>query len=316
MSVRKAEYCEVEGITIPKFLSKECFQSALRYQPKPDDIFVVTYPKCGTTWMQNVVLNILRRAEPLDKPQDFFLASPFLDQLGAEDSERMMIRPGAYKTHLPFGKVPWSDDAKYIYVARNPKDCCVSFYHHKKQLPGYQFSEATFGEFFEQFIAGELEFGDYFAHLTGWYNQRHKSNILFVAYEEMKGDLKNAVLRVADFIKPGEARHLRENANVLTEILHNCSLEEMKFINTVLNCMHYDVREILRDPKVPRGRKHIVAYNATLPPCQRQKITLVRKGEIGGWKMMFTEDQNKRMNEKIKTIEHCNDVMSLWRDIM
>lgn len=105
MAARKIECWEIEDVRIPKFFSKECFESVLRYQPKSGDIFIATYPKCGTTWMQNVVLNILRRGQPLEKAGDFFLASPFLDQLGAEDSERLMIRPGAYKTHLTFEKV-------------------------------------------------------------------------------------------------------------------------------------------------------------------------------------------------------------------
>ncbi|GFT30603.1 sulfotransferase 1C2A [Nephila pilipes] len=95
----------IEGVNIPKFFSEECFRSALLFKPKPHDIIIVTYPKCGTTWMQNLVLNILRRGKSLDKPSDFYLASPFLDQLGAKDSENMMIRPGCYKTHLPLHKV-------------------------------------------------------------------------------------------------------------------------------------------------------------------------------------------------------------------
>ncbi|GFX36719.1 sulfotransferase 1C2A [Trichonephila clavipes] len=97
-------YTRIEGVNIPKFFSEECFRSALQFKPKPNDIIIVTYPKCGTTWMQNLVLNILRKGKLLDKPSDFYLASPFLDQLGAEDSEKMMIHPGCYKSHLPLHK--------------------------------------------------------------------------------------------------------------------------------------------------------------------------------------------------------------------
>lgn len=40
------------------------------------------------------------------------------------------------KTHLPFDLLPneilnGERSPKIVYVARNPKDVCVSYYHHK-----------------------------------------------------------------------------------------------------------------------------------------------------------------------------------------
>lgn len=86
---------------------------------------------------------------------------------GASIAETMP-RPGIIKTHLPCGRAPWSDNAKYIFVARNPKDCCVSYYHHYK---GHDFT-GSFDEYFEMFIGGNVNFGDYFDHLMGWYEYR------------------------------------------------------------------------------------------------------------------------------------------------
>ncbi|KAH6926197.1 hypothetical protein HPB50_015809 [Hyalomma asiaticum] len=51
--------------------------------------------------------------------------------MGAEAAEKM-VRPGVLKVHLPFNKTPYSEEAKYIYIARNPYDVCVSFYYHTK----------------------------------------------------------------------------------------------------------------------------------------------------------------------------------------
>src|SRR3989338_8931787 len=39
----------------------ESFQAAAVYKPGPEDIFVSTQMKCGTTWMQQVVYEILYR---------------------------------------------------------------------------------------------------------------------------------------------------------------------------------------------------------------------------------------------------------------
>lgn len=82
-----------------------------------------------------------------------------------------MQRPGALKIHLPFRLTPWSDKAKYIYVTRNPKDTCVSYYHHMKNIPGHGFN-GTFDQFFELFLSGKIDYGDYFDHVMEWYEHR------------------------------------------------------------------------------------------------------------------------------------------------
>ncbi|GFQ81594.1 sulfotransferase 1C4 [Trichonephila clavata] len=81
--------------------------------------------------MQNVVLYIFRTGKELEDPSEFLRASPFIDMLGMEDVNNMP-RPGAFKTHLPYSHLSYSPEAKYIFVARNPKDCCVSFFHHAR----------------------------------------------------------------------------------------------------------------------------------------------------------------------------------------
>ena len=65
--------------------------------------------------------------------------------------------PRIFKVHLQFHEVPMGDsDAnrpKYIYVARNPKDTAVSFYHHYRGFKVYGFdTDRTWDEFFDMFI--------------------------------------------------------------------------------------------------------------------------------------------------------------------
>ncbi|KAG0418466.1 hypothetical protein HPB47_004814 [Ixodes persulcatus] len=57
----------------------------------------------------------------------------------------------AIKSHMPYDQDRVSKHAKYIYVARNPYDCCVSFFNHSRHLPVYRFEDETFEEFFELF---------------------------------------------------------------------------------------------------------------------------------------------------------------------
>lgn len=185
-----------------------------------------------------------------------------------------------------------------------------------REIPTYQFSDLTFDEFFELFMTGKIEFGDYFVHLLSWYNQKHRPNVFFTTYEEMKHDLKNVVLKVAEFLQKGDDLYLKENSHVLEKILHNCSFEEMKFLNKIINRLYDNTEEMLNDPDLPKGRKYILNYIEELPSKVKQKIHFIRKGESGGWRKVFTEDQNERMNEKIEMIRHCADVMPVWENIL
>ena len=74
--------------------------------------------------------------------------------------------PRVIKTHLPIDMLPPKllDTCKVIFVCRNPKDTCVSFYHHYNNFPEYQF-QGNFKDFAELFIDGKLEFGSYWTML-------------------------------------------------------------------------------------------------------------------------------------------------------
>ncbi|KAL1425329.1 hypothetical protein MTO96_019270 [Rhipicephalus appendiculatus] len=103
--------------------------------------------------------------------------------------------PGAIKTHLPFNRVPYSPQAKYIFVARNPYDCCVSFYHHTRAFPAYRFAEGSFDAFLDAFLRGKVDCGDYFDQLLSWYDHIDDENVLFVTYEKLKSHTSEEVIK-------------------------------------------------------------------------------------------------------------------------
>ena len=74
--------------------------------------------------------------------------------------------PRVIKSHLPIDMLPPKllDTCKVIFVCRNPKDACVSFYHHYNNFPEYQF-KGDFKDFAQLFIDGHLEMGSYWTML-------------------------------------------------------------------------------------------------------------------------------------------------------
>lgn len=73
---------------------------------------------------------------------------PAYEKLKAQTSRRFI------KTHLPFKLMPHNIQevgAKVVYVARNPKDVAVSYFHLNKVGPGFLFNQ-DFESFVEYFL--------------------------------------------------------------------------------------------------------------------------------------------------------------------
>jgi len=77
------------------------------------------------------------------------------------------------KSHLPLTMLPPNllDTCKVIFVARNPKDVCVSYYFHEKLIPFQGFTE-EFPDYVKMFQEGKAAYGDYWYHLKvkAWKN--------------------------------------------------------------------------------------------------------------------------------------------------
>uniref|UniRef100_V5IGY2 Putative sulfotransferase n=1 Tax=Ixodes ricinus TaxID=34613 RepID=V5IGY2_IXORI len=304
---------DLDGFYISSFLDEDTVRSALSYKPRSDDIFIVTYPKSGTTWTQYIVHCILNDGDLPKDFTEFTLMYPWLEFLGAEAAEKM-ARPGAIKCHLPFHKQPYSKKAKYIYVARNPYDCCVSFYHHCKSIPHYGLEDATFDQFLELFLAGEVGCGEYFDNLLSWYEHRKDSNVHFLRYEDLKMDTVASVLKIADFLGEEYGQKLRTDDSLLEKVVKSTSLEGLK-------------------QQVNDGTKQMIPNLLALPPERQlkslqifgqkfsdkemfvQKGNFVRKGILGDYKNHFSSEQIQRMKDWIAFRTKGSDVMNLWSDI-
>ncbi|XP_055935689.1 sulfotransferase 1B1-like [Argiope bruennichi] len=310
----------VDGFQIPFMFPTEEFRSAKQYKPLPGDLFIVTYPKCGTTWAQQILLLIFRQGKPLESPKEFFLATPFMDVRGAKSAENMP-RPNAIKTHLPIHLVPWSEQAKYIYIARNPKDCCVSYFHHTRSIPKHGF-RGSFDEYFELFLAGNVDYGDYFDHLMGWYERRNDPNVLFMTYEEIQEGTEASILKMASFVDDEKyAEPLRKDRQLLNNVLKFSSFQYMKeAAQKRIEAVGSMTDDEIQNSDLPEGekRRYFRIRQQVAERKERNPHTMdnIRKGIVGDWRNYFSEDQSRRMDEKFGERTKGTELGNLWKKYM
>lgn len=303
---------DVDGLWIHKFFHEDIIRSTLAYKPRQDDIFIVTYPKCGTTWTQYLILSILTDGHPPKTVVDFMLASPFMELMGAEAADRMP-RPGLLKTHLPFKFQPYSPQAKYIYVTRNPYDVCVSFYYHLKGMTP-KTVDVTFSKYCKLFIGGKTCFGDYFDHLLSWYAHRNDPNVLFFTYEQLKKDTNFWTLKIADFMGDQYGKRLREDSALLGKVIDASSLKNMQGIfNDQMRTLVKDMLSLSPDKAIKSMEvyRDMLAHEEPL----HEDEGFVRKGIVGDWKSHFTNEQLDEMKAWITEKTKGSDVMDLWKDL-
>ncbi|XP_074793170.1 sulfotransferase 2A1-like isoform X4 [Natator depressus] len=179
-----------EGMMLPALVhSTESLRYAqLGFQVRDRDIFSVTYPKSGTTWMQELLTLIHSNGDPqLAWSVPSWERVPWVEQTTAAGFLENRPCPRLISSHLPCGLVPTSlhgSNAKVIYTVRNPKDVCVSLYYYSKMASFLEFPE-DFGEFVELFSTGKVLFGSWFQHVKGWLGLRDRLNFLLLTYEEM-----------------------------------------------------------------------------------------------------------------------------------
>lgn len=302
----------VDGVVKIPPGSEENIRSAMNYQPRDDDVIIVTYPKCGTRWAQYIVSNILTEGNAPQDPVEYALFTPFIDMMGAEAAANP-ARKGPLVTHLWLKQIAFSKRAKYIYVARNPFDCCVSYYHFVKAVPPKSF-DGSFDTFFKAFISGKCTYGCYFEHLLPWYELRNEANVLFLTYEQLNRDTENMIIKMADFLGPEYGSAMREDKALLQKILQVCSSENMK---AVFNYGHVDVIRMLSELPPERSLKSMDVYRKRGRPTEkiRDGLGAVRKGIVGDWKSHFTPQQIAEMKAWIEEKTDGSDVMELWKDM-
>ena len=207
---------------------------------RDDDVIIVTYAKSGTTWLQQIVTQlILGGAEDVSMHQlspwvDLRITPPeALARLEAQTHRRSV------KTHLPVDALVFSPKAKYIYIGRDGRDAAWSFFNHHFNASDDYFKVFNTGtihggpplergsgkvhDFYTGWMDGNGHpYWPFWEHVRSWWNIRNLPNVMLIHFSDMKSDLPGSICRIADFLG------IPVDQEVMPAIVEHCTFDYMK----------------------------------------------------------------------------------------
>lgn len=236
------------------------------FEERDSDVFVVTYLKSGTTWMQVILHNLLT-----DGNMDFnhiYDVSPWPKNQSIKNEPVEKINnlpsPRILKSHDDYAFFNKDLKGKIIYVYRDGKDVAVSLYHHQKN---YIDSNITFDEHFEEYFTKEKAIMNWFKFNKEWLENKNNLPILYVTYEQLTNDFENTIIRISRYLE------IELTTEIMERTKEHASFKYMK----------------------ENERKF-----GLIPPKTEKKVynEFIRNGEIGQGNVYMNESQIEFYNKK------------------
>jgi aryl sulfotransferase len=186
---------------------------------RDDDIVISTYAKSGTTWMQQIIAQMIFAGDPNLEVADM---SPWLDlRVPPKEVKLPIVEAQTHrrflKTHLPVDALVFSPKARYLYIGRDGRDVVWSLYNHHVNANAVWYSALndTPGRVgppigpppsdIRQYWRGWMDkdgfpFWPFWENVRSWWEIRELPNVLFVHFESLKRDMAAEMRRVAAFL--------------------------------------------------------------------------------------------------------------------
>jgi sulfotransferase family protein len=205
-----------------------------KYVPTKHDVFVATFAKSGTNWMMQIAHQLAFHGEGEFDHIHSVVPWPDTDlmpplhgyAIPVEDPSVWKASPEqkrVIKTHFDWESLPYSEEARYIIVIRDPKDVFVSsYFFFVKNGPLEPIIRSVDG-LLRIFLSEDFPVGGSWAvNTAGYWAQRHRRNVMIVSFKSMKQDLRGTVRKVADFIE------VRVSDDVINRVCERSSFDYMK----------------------------------------------------------------------------------------
>jgi len=260
---------DVDGYYAPTFdlvvpNQEEEFRNVRNWTGREDDVLICAYPKAGTHWLWEVTSMLVNGSSDRVK---LIKETAMLEGV-TQAMYNEVKSPRVMNSHLLPRLLPkdvLAKKAKLIFVQRNPKDICVSFFNHHSKILEYEF-EGKFEDYVSRFLRGLVDYGSWFDYTLTWErflrdNPEHPVHVM--SYEDMKQDSVKEIKKVSDFLG------LKRDDRLIEEIADKCEFSKMK--------------------KEKDSMENKAEWKDGQPG-------MYRKGQVGDWKNWFTVAQNEQFD--------------------
>ncbi|MFQ3192043.1 MAG: aryl sulfotransferase [Gammaproteobacteria bacterium] len=208
---------------------------------RDDDIVIATYAKSGTTWVQQIVAQLIFNGQEGIEVAEM---SPWVDlRVPPKEVQLEVLESQTHrrfmKTHLPIDALVFSPKAKYIYIGRDGRDVLWSFYNHHSTAnknwydvlnetpgrvgPAMQPPNPSIIEYYHDWLNKDgYPIWPFWENIRSWWETRNLPNVLLVHFENLKKDMPGEIRRIAEFIDTPIDESNWES------ILKHCSFDYMK----------------------------------------------------------------------------------------
>lgn len=246
------------------------------FQFRDDDIIIATYGKSGTTWVQQIVGQLIFDEEGLEVAE----MSPWLDLRVPPKQEKLPAVEAQQhrrflKTHLPVDALVFSPKAKYIYIGRDGRDIIWSMYNHHfnanekwydaiNNTPGrvgppIEKPTEDIRTYFLEWLEKDGDpFWPFWENVRSWWAIRYLPNVLFLHFAQLKQDMPGQMRRIASFL--------------------NIDIDESRWPDVVERCT-FDYMKKNATRSVPLGG---IFWDGGAQ-------TFIHKGTNGRWREMLSE---------------------------
>ena len=172
---------------------------------RSEDVFLVSYPRSGNTWMRFLLYQILA-----GRSAEFAALRHEIPYVGKHHKAPSLLPGGGrlIKSHEPYAGV--YRGSTVIYVVRDTRDVALSEYRFRKQRNLYV---GEFDSFLSLFLAGRVHgLGSWAEHVEGWSESgpARRGRMLLIKYEDLRRNPAGTLAGIASFLGvPAEPEAIR-----------------------------------------------------------------------------------------------------------